>query len=180
MSKVIIVCGLPGSGKTTLAKELSKQFGIVCLHKDSIKEKLYELLGYSTLEHSRHSGFYAIQLILALAEEQIANGMDVMVESPFNHEDNVKLFHEWKEKYPIDFYAVICRVDHEERMRRRFNRPRHHAHHDSVRLRDEVNFSPEDWDYSAMPERKIFLSTQGPVEDLVDIVVKTMDSSLFA
>jgi adenylate kinase family enzyme len=40
MSKVIIVCGLPGSGKTTLSRELSKRLGIVCLHKDSIKEKL--------------------------------------------------------------------------------------------------------------------------------------------
>ena len=42
MTKLIIICGLPGSGKTTLASELSKQTGIVCLHKDSIKEKLFE------------------------------------------------------------------------------------------------------------------------------------------
>jgi hypothetical protein len=111
-------------------------------------------------------------LILALAEEQIANGVDVIVESPFNHEDNARLFHEWKEKYPIDFYAVICEVDHEKRMHRRFNRPRHHSHHDSARLRTEVTFSSEDWDYSVMPEKKIFVTTDKPIQEIVGYVVR--------
>jgi predicted kinase len=171
MSKAIVICGLSGSGKTTLAKELSRRLGIVCLHKDSVKERLYELMEGSMLEDSKRTGFYAIRLILALAEEQIANGVDVIVESPFNHEDNAKLFHAWKEKYPIDFYAIVCQADREELVRRRFNRPRHHSHHESERLKSSEALYAEAWDYSAMPEKKIFVTTDRPAERLVEDVL---------
>ena len=174
MSRVIVVCGLSGSGKTTLAKELSRRLNIACLHKDSVKEKLYESLGCSTLEQSRQTGLYAIQLILALAEEQIANGVDVILESPFNHEDNAKLFHAWKKKYDIDFYAVICEVDQETRMQRRSDRPRHSAHHEAFRLREGVSFSPEEWDYASMPEKKIFVRTEESVNASINAILQEL------
>lgn len=56
MSKLIIVAGMPGVGKTTLAKELSQKLNIPCLHKDSIKEKLYDSFGGNSLEDSKNIG----------------------------------------------------------------------------------------------------------------------------
>lgn len=52
MSKVIVFCGLPGTEKTTLTKEVSKRLNMFCIHKDAIKERLYDRLGGKTLQES--------------------------------------------------------------------------------------------------------------------------------
>lgn len=41
MVKLIVMCGLPASGKSTLAKELSQKYEAVILSSDSIREELY-------------------------------------------------------------------------------------------------------------------------------------------
>jgi len=92
MQKLIIVCGLPGSGKTTLAKELSRKLKITCIHKDSIKENLYEILELSTLEDSKRIGGQSIQLLYKLTEEQLENGLDLIIEAPFYFEEDYEIF----------------------------------------------------------------------------------------
>jgi len=92
MPKLIIVCGLPGSGKTTFAKELSKKTKIACIHKDSIKERFFESMGMSTLEESKRIGKPVVDVMLRLVEEQLKNSIDVIVESPFNFPEDYPLF----------------------------------------------------------------------------------------
>jgi len=92
MSKLIIICGLPGTGKTTLATELSKKLGIFCLHKDSVKESLDDSMKMSTLEDSKKLGYPSVKVILDLAEENLARGIDVILESPFTFPEDGKIF----------------------------------------------------------------------------------------
>ena len=136
MHKLIIVCGLPGSGKTMLADELSKRTGIACLHKDSIKEKLFEGLGMSTLEESKRIGKPSVDVMLYLAEQQIVNGVDVIIEAPFNFPGDYGLFLKWMDQYEIGLYSVVCSIGSEERKRRVETRERHVAHFDSSRTHD--------------------------------------------
>ena len=44
----ILVCGLPATGKSTMAAYLSKQLGIPMFSKDAIKERLFDTLGFSS------------------------------------------------------------------------------------------------------------------------------------
>ncbi len=169
MTKLIIICGLPGSGKTTLASELSKQTGIVCLHKDSIKEKLFEGLHLSTLEDSKRIGKPSIDVMFYLAEQQIANGIDIIMEAPFNFPGDYDLFSQWKEKYGINLYSVICSIDVEERKKRFSNRDRHHAHFDDMRAVD--HFADNEYDYTLIPGKRILIKTNESVSELVKKVI---------
>lgn len=167
MSKLIIVCGAPGSGKTTLARELSKKLGIVCLHKDSIKEQLYESMKMTSLEDSKKIGKPSVDIMLRLAKEQIKNGVDIIIESPFYFEEDYDLFRFWQEKYNLDIYSVACSIDEKTRQKRFSKRGRHQAHHDTER-----DFKIVDYDYSSIPEEQIFIKTNAPTEKLVDEIVK--------
>ncbi|MFC1608632.1 AAA family ATPase [Patescibacteria group bacterium] len=88
MSKLIIVCGLPGAGKTTLACELSRKTRIHCIHKDFIKENLCEFLDVSGLDDSKKIGLVSVKLMFSMIEEYLKNGVDLIVESPFNYKED--------------------------------------------------------------------------------------------
>ncbi|TXI33672.1 MAG: ATP-binding protein [Candidatus Moraniibacteriota bacterium] len=175
MSRVIIFCGLPASGKTTLAKEISRRLNIFCLHKDAMKERMYTLLEGKTLEDSHRYGECVIKMMIALGEDSIENGIDVMLEGPFNHPDNPKRFQEWLEKYDIDLRMIICSIDEEERKRRHETRARHPGHHDQERLNLHP-FNPGSFDYTQMPGRKLFLETNKPTEELAKTVIEFLQS----
>ena len=81
---LILICGLPGSGKTTLAAALSKKLGLVCLNKDSIKESLYDSMGFSTLDDSRKLGPISVRLLYDLADEQLGRGVSIILEAVYS------------------------------------------------------------------------------------------------
>ncbi len=165
MPKLIIICGLPGTGKTTLANELSKKLQIFCLHKDSIKESLYESLKMNSLEDSKRLGYPSVKAILDLAEENLSRGIDVIIESPFNFTDDEKVFETLQNKFDLNLYTIVLQLDKVNRKKRFMERERHSSHHDTERERqyEEVSSS-----YEHMPEKKIFLNSEKSVTELTE------------
>lgn len=171
MSKLIIVCGLPGSGKTTLAKELSKKLKIACFHKDTLKEELFELFDGKNLEDSMSIGKKTVKLLFRLVEEQLSKGIDVIMESPFNFPEDYQTFTGWKEKYQLDLYSLICLVDKKIRKERFFSRDRHRSHLDGER---EANFDDK-YDYKDIPGKQIYITTDESADTLAEKVISQLD-----
>jgi predicted kinase len=73
-SRLIIVCGLPGSGKTTLAKELESKLRAVRFSPD----EWIDALSLSLWEEERRGKIEALQW--KLAQELLALGLIVIVE----------------------------------------------------------------------------------------------------
>lgn len=65
---LLIVAGLPATGKTTLARRIATQFTLPLIAKDSIKETLGEVLGCDDLAESRRLGRASIVLLYQFAQ----------------------------------------------------------------------------------------------------------------
>lgn len=171
MSKLIVVCGLQASGKTTFANFLAKKANVVCIHKDSLIDILSDINGVSNFEEYKKVQNEAMKLFFKLAEEQIALGVDIIIQSTCNFSEDADLFKVWIEKYKLDFYCIICTINEEERLRRFKNRPKHYKKY-FIDKKIETNASQSlnkvDFDYNLMPVNKIFIKTDRPVEDLVE------------
>ncbi len=168
MSKVIIVCGLAGSGKTTIAKSLSKKLRISCLHKDSIKETLYSSLSFESLEDSKRIGKPSIDILFSLAQNQIDNDVDIILEAPFNFREDYVLFKGWEEKPEISLHTVICEISPEIRETRFRTRKRNSAHHDEERNFDSLEDSSI---FNEVPGKKVTINTQIDVPENINKII---------
>lgn len=64
----ILVCGLPGSGKTTLAEKLAPMLGAVHFSADAVRDNINRDLGFSRadrVEQARRMGWLADQVVKA-------------------------------------------------------------------------------------------------------------------
>jgi len=66
---IVVVAGIPGSGKTTLARVLAPGLGLPLISKDTIKEALFEILGTGDLAWPQQLGRASHQVMYALAGE---------------------------------------------------------------------------------------------------------------
>ena len=67
---VIIIAGIPASGKTTYARHIAEQRHIPFIGKDAIKEKLYDVLRFDTSkrENSQLYGMASYVVFFHIAE----------------------------------------------------------------------------------------------------------------
>lgn len=80
---LIVVCGAPASGKTTLARRLATDLRLPLLEKDVIKESLAEVLPTPDRAASRQIGAASMTVLYDLAAAMLTRGVDTMVESNF-------------------------------------------------------------------------------------------------
>ncbi len=66
---VVVVTGLPGSGKTTLSRRLSGALKLPLLSKDLIKESLFDVMGVNDRAWSLHLGAAAMEVLWSVLGE---------------------------------------------------------------------------------------------------------------
>jgi len=137
-AKVILVTGLPGTGKSTLARELTAQYRIPLIAKDSIKEPLFELLGAADAAQSRRLSDASFAVLFRIAHELVASGVSFMLEGNFRPGEHEAPLASALAVSPVtslgtvELAQVLCRVPESERVARldaRARDPSRHAGH---------------------------------------------------
>jgi len=80
---VIIVAGMPASGKTTFVNKLSKALGYPVLEKDAIKEELFDVIGFQNYEQKRLMDVAATAVLLRCTDSLLEGGQSLIVVNNF-------------------------------------------------------------------------------------------------
>ena len=81
----ILIGGLPGAGKSTLARELSRRLGLPMFSKDEIKELLYDTIGFHSRAEKVALGEGALAAMYYAAGQVMARGGSVILENNFEN-----------------------------------------------------------------------------------------------
>lgn len=81
--KLLIIAGMPSAGKSTIAKEISRQLGLPVLEKDEIKEELFDTLGYADRVEKRKLDIAATAVLMRNAESLLQSGSSLIIVNNF-------------------------------------------------------------------------------------------------
>lgn len=128
---LLIVNGLPATGKTTLAQNLSAQLRWPVFHKDDFKEALFDTLGWHTRVESSRLGIATIRLLYLVVEAQLAAGTNLILENNFKPDTAAAAINAALEKHNAKALQILCECDPAVRVQRFMSRRRHPGHADN-------------------------------------------------
>jgi 2-phosphoglycerate kinase len=129
---LVIVLGPPGAGKTALAREIANRLGIPLIDKDTIKEILFDILGWSDRPWSRELGWATIEILFHITERLLQAGQSLVIECNFRPDFHTDPFADLQQRYPCQTIQVLCQASEEvliQRFRQRAESGRRHPGH---------------------------------------------------
>ena len=80
---LIIIAGMPASGKSTLAERIGKSLGFPILEKDAIKEELFDTVGFECYAEKRRLDVAANAVLLRCADAVLSADGSLIVVNNF-------------------------------------------------------------------------------------------------
>lgn len=143
-TSIIIFTGLPGTGKTTLSRQIADALHIPLIAKDDIKEIMYNKIGWSNKAFSAKLAHATFGIMDYIAEQHLKNGQSMALESNYSPKLASEKFREWQKLYDCRIIQIVCRTEINVLAQRYFDRQhrdRHPGHNDTGTVEEyKINF----------------------------------------
>src|SRR5690606_7521136 len=177
---LIIVNGLPGAGKTTLAKRLSQDVGVPVFSRDGLYETLFDVLDCDTAK-LRSASF---RLLYSIAGSILAAGQSLIVEGFFGRSDlRTAEFVRLQQQTDFEPFQILCRADGavllERFLARAGSEGRHAGHSDMAWLeQNRERLLRGELEPLALDGQVIEIDTTTPVHFDYETVLRQVRSAL--
>jgi predicted kinase len=141
---VIIVNGLPGTGKTTLAKRLEQDLRMPLFSRDGIYETLYDALDCESQGCPPLLAPAAFTMLYSMASTLLAAGQSMIIEGFFGRPElRSAEFMNLQKAYGFEPFQILCSADGnvllERFLARMGAKERHTGHSDLAWIEQEEN-----------------------------------------
>src|SRR5262245_33739580 len=119
---LVIVAGPAATGKTTLSRQLASALGWPALNRDSIKEIMFDTLGWQDRAWSRNLGIASYKLLYYCLDLLLSTRCSCIVESNFDPVLSADELRAAQKRHAFIPVQILCRTDPAvlvERFRRR-------------------------------------------------------------
>jgi predicted kinase len=104
VSALIVISGVPGTGKSTVAEHAARVIGGALLSKDVFGAALWR----SGIGRDANAGWASYEQLGAVAESQLRLGMPVVVDSVATHERIRSAWRDLATRYRARFMVIEC------------------------------------------------------------------------
>jgi len=146
---VIVLTGMPATGKSTVCKALAEHFGFTVVEKDAIKEELFDTLGFTCYAEKRALDHAANAVVIHVTEQILKVGGSVIIDNNFDDVSG-KRFRKLLEQYGPKCACVFLRGDLDVLHERYTRRDNAHARHLGHVLQEHYPPRPGDSLYYTM------------------------------
>ena len=129
---LIVVTGLPCSGKTTLGRRIAHTRGWPFITKDGFKERLFDTLGWSDRAWSKRLSAASFELLFYALEAVLEAGGSCVIEGNFNPQAHSEPLRRIAAAHGSRTFQVHCVTQPDvllERFKTRWARGERHAGH---------------------------------------------------
>lgn len=127
----ILVTGIPAAGKSTMAEYLSEYFSIPMISKDTIKEVLFDYVGFRSREEKVKLGTASMHIMYYMAEQLMKLNQPFILENNFEYASKEGL-NNILEKYAYKAITLTLTGDYgkiyERFVERNESKDRHRGH----------------------------------------------------
>ena len=110
---IIVVTGRPAAGKSTLAKWLAQELKLPLVSKDSIREELFDRLGWKDRKWAQELGKASVDMMFYFARAELEVGRSIIMDNAFYPPISTPRFQKLKEQYAADSIQIVCDSDRE-------------------------------------------------------------------